>query len=112
LADSVGKPYDEVTWYGDEGVCPVCHNKLLTVGKTTEIECPLCGIYGKISIDGDYLHVTFSEDEKKRARNTYNGLLEHYVELKEMMNVIIPKLEKDKVFIDEEMEKYKTFQST
>jgi len=111
LADSVGKPYDEVTWYGDEGVCPVCHNKLLTVGKTTEIECPLCGIYGKISIDGDYLNVTFSEDEKKRARNTYNGLLEHYVELKEMMNVIIPKLEKDKVFIDEEMEKYKTFQS-
>lgn len=112
LAESIGKPYDEVAWYGEEGVCPVCHNKLLSVGKTTAVECPLCGIYGKLSIDGERLNVTFSKEEQKRARNTYNGLLEHCVELKEMMNVIIPKLDKHKDFIDEEMEKYRTFQST
>jgi len=112
LKESVGKPYEEVSWYGEEGACPVCHNKLLTVGKTTKVECPLCGIYGKISVEGDCLNVTFTETQKKRARNTYNGLLEHYVELKEMMDVIIPKMDKNKDFIDEEMKKYKTFQST
>ena len=36
VAESLGKPYDEVdTWVGEEGVCPVCHNPLLSMNGTT-----------------------------------------------------------------------------
>ena len=54
VAESLGKPYDEVdTWVGDEGVCPVCHNPLLSMNGTTHVECPICGIWGDLSVDGD-----------------------------------------------------------
>ena len=29
VAEAVGKPYEEVEWYGEEGVCPVCHGKVM-----------------------------------------------------------------------------------
>ena len=46
VAESLGKPYDEVdTWVGEEGVCPVCHNPLLSMNGTTHVECPICGIW-------------------------------------------------------------------
>lgn len=95
LAESIGKEFDDVTWYGEEGVCPVCHNKLISItpGKGTEVECPLCGTYGKLDIVDGQVKVTFSDVEKKRARNTIDGLYEHHYELKEMMTYIMKNLE-------------------
>ena len=37
--------------------------------------------------------MTFSDDEKKRARNTITGLYEHHYELKDMMTYIMKNLE-------------------
>ena len=95
LVESIGKEYDDVTWYGEEGVCPVCNNKLISItpGKGTEVECPLCGTYGKLDIVDGQVKVVFSDDEKKRARNTITGLYEHHYELKEMMTYIMKNLE-------------------
>lgn len=112
LVKSVGKDKKDITWYGEEGVCPVCHNNLISVWKTTDIECPLCGIHGKLSVEGDNVHITFSKEEQERARNTLNGLYEHYYELKDMMNVIIPKLEANKDTLPALLEPYKNFEST
>ncbi|MDF2513557.1 MAG: multimeric flavodoxin WrbA [Herbinix sp.] len=81
LAESIGKPYDQVEWLGEEGVCPVCHNSIITIGKTTEVLCPLCGIHGNLSIEDGEVKVTFSEKEQNRARNTLEGLTEHYHEI-------------------------------
>ena len=54
VAESLGKPYDEVdTWVGEEGVCPVCHNPLLSMNGTTHVECPICGIWGDLKVDGE-----------------------------------------------------------
>ena len=89
LAESVGKEFDDVEWYGETGVCPVCHNKLISpTGKGTEVECPLCGIYGDLEVSDGTIRVTFSEAEKKRARNTLAGLYEHYHELHDMMEIV------------------------
>ena len=112
VTESIGKPYDEVEWMGEEGICPVCHNSMITLGKTTDVECPLCGIKGKLSIEEDEVKVTFSDYEKSRARNTLVGLQEHYVELREMMGVLLPKLEKNKERLPKLLEKYETFEST
>ena len=52
----------DVELYGPQGngTCPVCHQDLLTVNGTKTVECPICGIEGKIAINGDKLEVTFS----------------------------------------------------
>lgn len=112
LANSIGKPYDQVEWMGDEGICPVCHNSLITIGKTTDIECPLCGIAGKISIENNEVKVHFSEEEQKRARNTLVGLTEHYLEIQGFVKAFMPKFEKNKDKIATEMKKFENFEST
>ncbi len=70
-------------WRGaDEGVCPVCHCDMLTVNHNkNEVECPVCGISGELSlVDGD-IKVSFSEAQQKRSRLFYAGKLEHQVEI-------------------------------
>ena len=76
---------------------------------TTTVECPICGIYGKLSVDGDKVTVDFSEEEKNRARNTLVGIYEHYNEIQNMITVCVPKLMANKDTLPKMMEKYKNF---
>lgn len=113
VAESLGKPYDEVdTWVGDEGVCPVCHNPLLSMNGTTHVECPICGIWGDLAVDGDKVKVEWSEKEIARARNTNIGIYEHYNEIQNMIPVCVPKLTENKDYLDEQMKKYINFDET
>jgi multimeric flavodoxin WrbA len=112
LKESVGKKREEIEWFGEKGVCPVCHNNLISVRETTDVECPVCGIKGKLSVEGNKVHVAFSKEEQERARGTINGMWEHYYEIKNMMKVIIPKLEANKDTLPKLMEPYNNFKST
>ena len=108
VATSLGKPYDEVnTWVGPEGVCPVCHNQLVSINGTTTVECPICGISGKLSVEGEHVHIHFPEEQVKRARNTIPGIYEHYYEIQNMIKVCVPKLVANKEKLEKEMEIYK-----
>lgn len=114
LVDSIGKPKEEIEWMGDEGVCPVCHNRFISIGldNSTTVECPMCGIEGELTIENGKIKVTFSDEQKARARNTLAGLYEHHYELKDMMDIIIPTLQTRGEEINEKMKPYKEFKST
>lgn len=112
LCKNLGVPYDETTWFGEEGTCPVCHLNMLTVNGTNKVTCSVCGIHGLLSLDGEELKVTFSEDEKKRARNTLRGLEEHHAEIGEMMRICIPKLMENKEFLDAKNKEYRAYKPT
>lgn len=101
----------EVEYYNpkDQGTCPVCHQNLLTVNGTTTVECPICGIEGKISIEGDQLKVTFSEEQQARARGTFAGLREHTTEIQGFGAFCAPKIMANKEFLAEKMERVKKF---
>lgn len=109
VAEAVGKPYEEVKWFGEEGTCPVCHCSLLTVNKTTTVECPICGIKGNLSVDGENVKVEFSKEQQNRARGTKIGLQEHYDEIQGMKDVAIPKIIATKETLPPMLEKYKNF---
>lgn len=114
LAESIGKPKDEVTWLGEEGVCPVCHNKFISISEdhSTEVECPMCGIRGTLEIVDGKVKVTFSEKEQQRARNTLKGLYEHYYELQEMNDIIKETITNRGGEIQEKMKEYQQFENT
>ena len=101
----------DVEFYGPKGngACPVCHQNLLTVNGTTTVECPICGIEGKISIDGDKLHVEFSEAQQARARGTFAGLREHTTEIQGFGAICGPKIMANKELLDRHMDRIKNF---
>lgn len=114
VAQSIGKPYDEVdTWAGDpdDGVCPICHCRMLNFNGTEDVECPVCGIWGKLSQEDGKFKVKWSDAEKARARNTIPGIYEHYNEIQNMIKICVPKLTDpdNQKLINQEMERYKNF---
>lgn len=71
-------------WRGEEeGVCPVCHCDMLTVSKDrTFVECPVCGIEGKLEIVDGKIQTVFSQEQQHRSRLNWAGKLEHSTEIK------------------------------
>ena len=51
------------------------------MGKSTTVTCPICGIHGTVSIEGDELKVAFSEAEQFRSRMNLTGVIEHQAEI-------------------------------
>ena len=109
LVESQPLAPEDVTWYGEEGVCPVCHNKFISLNGTTTVECPICGIEGKIAIDGDKLTVEFSKEQQARARGTFAGLREHTTEIQGFGAICGPKIMANKEMLDEKMDRVKNF---
>lgn len=111
VAECLGKPYEETEWLGEEGVCPVCHNNLISIGKdmSDKVECPICGITGELTVEDHKLKISFSEEQKNRARCTMNGLYEHYNEIQGMIKVCVPKLMEHKDTLPKMLEKYEKF---
>lgn len=103
---------EDVEFYAPQGTgtCPVCHQNLLTVNGTTTVECPICGIEGKIAINGDKLEVTFSEEQQARARGTFKGLREHTTEIQGFGAICAPKIMANKELLDEKMDRIKNFE--
>ena len=84
LADALETEGGLDKWYGDEGVCPVCHMDLLTIlPGGNKVECPICGIEGTLNIIDGKIEVEFSEAQQKRSRVNYDGKVEHFVEIRD-----------------------------
>ena len=60
---------------GEEGVCPVCHNKIVEIDGLT-VRCPICNIKGHIVIEDGKLGVKFEEPENHRW--TPENFKEHF----------------------------------
>lgn len=80
LGEAAGKHYTRVPFKGDkEGVCPVCHCDFINFneGRGTEVECPVCGITGQLTIKDGAIEVEFPVDEWDNSRMMFQGLVEH-----------------------------------
>ena len=100
---------EDAPYIGDEGTCPVCHQNLLMVNGTTTVTCPVCGIHGKLSIDGEKLIVNFPPEQLLRARGTFKGLREHTTEIQGFGAIAAPKIMANKEFLDEKMKRIRNF---
>lgn len=110
VVSAIGKDPKDVKWAGDEeGTCPVCHNNLITMNGTTTVECPVCGISGQLSVEGDKVKVTFSESEQLRSRMNYDGKLEHFREIRSFGAVAGPKMEAAKDRLPAMLKKYEGY---
>jgi len=82
VASAMGQPQDQLTWKGDEeGTCPVCHCDIMVVGKTSQIECAVCGIQGELKEKDGKVAVTFSPEQQAISRLTLAGKQRHFFEI-------------------------------
>ena len=96
-----------------EGVCPVCHQRIMTItpGQGTKVNCPVCGIWGDLSIVDGEIKVEFSEAQQNRARGTFAGLREHTIEIQGFGAICGPKIMANKEKLDALMkERIKDFE--
>jgi multimeric flavodoxin WrbA len=85
LADRMGREIvtavktKDFTYRGEKGVCPSCHDKLLRVLSDREtIECPTCGVRGKLSVVDGKIEVKFEEKTWKDSRFRLDVSYNHY----------------------------------
>ena len=67
---------------GEAGICPSCHDRLVRILKDNEtVECPTCGVRGKLSIVNGKISVQFEEkawtDSRFRPDVGYNHFTYH-----------------------------------
>jgi len=64
-----------------------------------------------MEIEDGKVKVNWSQKELERARNTPNGIYEHYNEIQNMIKICVPKLTDpdNKALIEREMDRYKRF---
>jgi multimeric flavodoxin WrbA len=66
------------SYKGDPGVCPVCHERTITILKDdTTVECGICGIRGTIAIKEGKIHVDFPQEQLKWHRFSYESMYRH-----------------------------------
>lgn len=73
------------SWRGDtDGVCPQCHLNLLELEPGTDkVMCPVCGIYGKLTVEDGRSRIQWPEDDQHRWDNrlTLEGKKHHLDEI-------------------------------
>lgn len=72
----------DFTYRGDPGLCPCCHDRNLRVLRDdVNVECPTCGIRGKLSMIDGKIKVEFDEkaqlESRLRMDVTYNHFTYH-----------------------------------
>ena len=87
-------------WRGEkEGMCPQCHQDLIqVVPGTNQVLCPVCGIYGNLSVVDGKITIEWPDDIEHRRDNRMNidGKMVHLMEVRECMAKYKPRMEEAK----------------
>lgn len=81
LSDEKEKP----EYIGEEGICPICHSKLIEIrneDKNYPAVCGICGVKGTLNVVDNRVKFEVSEEDKHHAHVFLSGKFEHGDELK------------------------------
>jgi multimeric flavodoxin WrbA len=60
VGSQLGRPFDDVEYRGEPGLCPLCHLSVVTVSGS-EVECATCGAGGHLVVDEGRAAVSFED---------------------------------------------------
>lgn len=97
------------SWRGEkEGTCPGCHLNLVEIQPgTNKALCPICGIYGEVSMEDGVVKITWPDDldHRRDDRLCSRGKAVHLREIGEHMGQYKPNIPKAM----EQLKKYKEY---
>jgi multimeric flavodoxin WrbA len=50
VAEQLGRPYEQVQYRGEPGLCPLCHLNVVDVRADGVVECATCGAAGRLAV--------------------------------------------------------------
>ncbi len=69
----------DVSYRGEPGICPICQDRVLRIMRDNEtVECGVCGIRGKIAVEGGKIKVHFDKDGILDHRFTQENIYRHF----------------------------------
>jgi multimeric flavodoxin WrbA len=69
----------DTSYRGESGICPICQDRVLRILRDDEtVECGVCGIRGKIFVEGGKIRVLFEEDAMLKHRFTEENIYRHF----------------------------------
>jgi len=106
IVESLQKPIEEATYIGERGRCPVCHSNVLELKKKSDpVICAVCGVKGKLTMDGDDYVLEVTEEAKALSHVLLSGKFHHADDL----NTISLKPDPRMSEIPERIKKYKSY---
>lgn len=106
VADNLGKPMEETTYIGPEGICPICHSQVVEISKTTgQVLCAVCGVKGTLKQDGDSYALEVTEEDRLLSHVLLSGKFHHGEDLKNASLKPDPRMAE----IPKLIEKYKSY---
>lgn len=67
------------SYLGEPGLCPVCHDRVINILRDDEtVECGVCGIRGKLTVEEGKIRVRFQEDALTKHRFTEANKYRHF----------------------------------
>jgi multimeric flavodoxin WrbA len=80
VGSQLGLPFDEVSYRGQPGLCPLCHLSVVVVSGS-EVECATCGAGGRLVVSEGSPQVVF--DRLERSVATLDEKRAHFAEVQE-----------------------------
>ena len=108
-AQAIGKEPETVEWFGDAGLCPVCHQRVMTITEDCTAECVLCGASGKMEIQDGKLKINFTKESMEHARGTLQGQKDHVDEIGGFVRYQMSLPEEEKQKTEKRKQKYRDF---
>jgi multimeric flavodoxin WrbA len=69
----------DTSYRGETGICPNCQDRVLRILRDDEtVECGVCGIRGKIFVEGGKIRVHFDKDAILNHRFTAENIYRHF----------------------------------
>jgi len=69
----------DTSYHGEPGICPVCRDSVLRILRDEgTVECGVCGIRGKIVMEGKKIRVRFEKDAILKHRFTEENIYRHF----------------------------------
>jgi multimeric flavodoxin WrbA len=70
---------EDTSYHGEPGICPICQDRVLRILRDEEtVECGVCGIRGKILMEGRKIRVRFDKDAILKHRFTEENIYRHF----------------------------------
>jgi multimeric flavodoxin WrbA len=87
VGESLKRPAEEATYIGEQGICPICHSKVVEIreeDKNYPAICGICGVRGTLDVTGGKVSFAVSEADWPLSHVILSG---KYAHLDELMNV-------------------------